>query len=219
MRSGFQRIAAGSHLPRHRHREAHITLVLSGSYDEAGDEGRFRAEPGHVLVHHAFGAHCNRMDRQGVEVMNLLLLRPPGYAVGRCEEAGRVARLAERDLGSAAEALLAWTMPQPVATASWLDRIARSLRSGSDSLSQLAEAEDISASHLSRAFKEAFGVSPKRYRADARSLSAWRAIISTDAPLAQIAADHGFADQSHMTRAVVELTGMSPARWRQHQPT
>jgi AraC-like DNA-binding protein len=39
-----------------------------------------------------------------------------------------------------------------------------------------------------------------------------RSIESTDAPLAAIAADAGFADQSHMGRAVRRATGYSPAR-------
>lgn len=218
MRSGFQRIAGGSTLPRHRHRQAHATVVLSGAYTEAGDLGRWTVEPGHVLIHHPFTAHFNRIAGSGAEVLNLILAKAPNYCAAHCEDPDLVARIARRDPNGAAEALASLTCPRAGRFEDWLDRLAQAMRSQATlSISSWAQNQGVSASRVSRAFLEAFGVSPKRYRAETRALSAWRRIVETDAPLAQIAMDLGFADQPHMTRAIVEITGASPARWRPRQ--
>jgi hypothetical protein len=41
----------------------------------------------------------------------------------------------------------------------------------------------------------------------------WRVIRTTDAPLADIAAQCGFADQARMTRNVTSLTSRCPSAW------
>lgn len=65
---------------------------------------------------------------------------------------------------------------------------------------------------LTRHFRKAFGTSPDRYRT-ARRLDLARAAIERGVPLAQSAADAGFADQSHMTRQFKQAYGLTPARW------
>jgi AraC-like DNA-binding protein len=59
-----------------------------------------------------------------------------------------------------------------------------------------------------------FGVSPEAFRARIRARHALKSIQNTEAPLASIAAELGFADQSHMTRSVKQLTGIGPQAWR-----
>jgi AraC-like DNA-binding protein len=66
---------------------------------------------------------------------------------------------------------------------------------------------------ITRHFRWAFGTSPDRYRT-LRRLALARAAIETGQPLAQAAADAGFADQSHMTRQFKRTYGLTPARWR-----
>ena len=65
---------------------------------------------------------------------------------------------------------------------------------------------------LARHFRRAFGTSPDRYRTR-RRLDLARAAIESGIPLAQAAADAGFADQSHMTRQFKQAYGLTPARW------
>ena len=65
---------------------------------------------------------------------------------------------------------------------------------------------------LARHFRRAFGTSPDRYRTR-RRLDLARAAIENGIPLAQAAADAGFADQSHMTRQFKQAYGLTPARW------
>jgi AraC-like DNA-binding protein len=65
---------------------------------------------------------------------------------------------------------------------------------------------------LSRHFRRAFGTSPDRYRT-MRRLELARTAIENGRPLAQAAAQAGFADQSHMTRQFKRTYGLTPGRW------
>lgn len=65
---------------------------------------------------------------------------------------------------------------------------------------------------IARQFRRAFGTSPDRYRT-LRRLDLARAAIEAGRPLARVAADAGFADQSHMTRQFRAAFGMTPGRW------
>ena len=65
---------------------------------------------------------------------------------------------------------------------------------------------------LARHFRRAYGTSPDRYRT-LRRLALARTAIEAGRPLAQAAAEAGFADQSHMTRQFKQSYGLTPARW------
>jgi AraC-like DNA-binding protein len=67
---------------------------------------------------------------------------------------------------------------------------------------------------LSRGFVAAFGVTPARYRLEARTRHAVAALRATGSSIAAIALDHGFADQAHFSRAVRALTGCTPRALR-----
>lgn len=65
---------------------------------------------------------------------------------------------------------------------------------------------------LARHFRRAFGTSPDRYRT-MRRLALARKAIEGGLPLAAVAADSGFADQSHLTRQFKRTYGLTPSRW------
>jgi AraC-like DNA-binding protein len=65
---------------------------------------------------------------------------------------------------------------------------------------------------LARQFRRAFGTSPDRYRT-MRRLGRARRLIEHGTPLAEAAAEAGFADQSHLTRQFTRTFGLTPARW------
>src|SRR5215210_4830288 len=93
---GRERCSAGD-LRRHRHRSGYVTLVLSGTYVEAGDSGRFRAGAGNILVHRAFDAHLDLFGRGSAHVLNLPL--PAGASFppfARADDPDGVALAAER---------------------------------------------------------------------------------------------------------------------------
>jgi len=65
---------------------------------------------------------------------------------------------------------------------------------------------------LARQFRAAFGTSPSNFRT-MRQLDRARRMIGRGLPLAEAAADAGFADQSHMTRLFKRTYGLTPAKW------
>ena len=67
---------------------------------------------------------------------------------------------------------------------------------------------------IARQFRAQFGTSPHRYLL-IRRLGNARERISLGEPLADIAADTGFADQAHLTRHFKKAYGMTPGRWAQ----
>jgi AraC-like DNA-binding protein len=204
-------------ISRHVHKRAYAALVLSGCYEEAGDSGRHRAQPGNVLLHEAFEAHLDRISTLGAVVLNVPL--PAQYAfrsgIGRVEDPDAIVRLVENsDLQTAALLLLSTEILEPEFR-DWPDELAASLaQNASINLSGWSEAKGISAWDLSRGFAKVFGISPCAFRARARTRQAWRAIRAAGMPLSAIAAHFGFADQAHMTRDVKTVTGRCPSAWR-----
>ena len=83
------------------------------------------------------------------------------------------------------------------------------------SLEGLAAVACLSPFHFSRSFKAATGEGPRRYVLRRRVERAKAMLRQTSGrPLAAIAAELGFADQSHLTNAFRRETGTTPARFR-----
>jgi AraC-like DNA-binding protein len=204
-------------LGRHVHVKAYASLVLSSGYEEAGDHGRFTVEAGDVIFHGQFEAHLDRFPETGAAVLNLPL--PVGYSctpgVARLADPDTVARVAERNWRDAVELVCSLATTSTLQPADWPDELAAALtRNPSLKLSRWAGANGIAPWAVSRGFGLVFGVSPETFRARARAHHALKRIRDTHAPLASIAVELGFADQSHMTRSVKQLTGITPQAWR-----
>src|SRR5215471_13182215 len=78
-------------------------------------------------------------------------------------------------------------------------------------LTDLARVACLSPYHFSRSFKEAVGVGPQRYVMRRRLERAKTLVRRSSRPLAVIAQDVGFADQSHLTMIFRREIGMTPA--------
>ena len=211
---GRERLDARRSIPRHRHRYGYIAVVLSGGYQEAGLDGRRNLSVGNVVVHHPFDAHLDHVGIAGAEVLNLPLPErsalPTGFVI---DDLDAVARLAESDPAGAA------TLLRPAgevrAATDWADRLAAALIQNPDlRLAEWASEAGLAPETLSHGFRAAYGVTPARFRIEARVRRAMTMIELGHAGLATIAADSGFADQSHLTRALVDLTGQTPGNWR-----
>lgn len=213
--AAFQTCTAGDRMDRHRHAEAYAALVLAGGYVEAGDRGRFHARPGQVLIHGPWESHMDAFSGAGARVLNLPLTGRVGFGAGVAADPDAVARAAERNLAEA-EALLRETMrPLDAALDDWPDLLAAALRRDPHTALEVwAEAAGLAPATVSRGFRQAFGTSPRRYRAEQRALKAAEALATRADSLAALAADLGFVDQAHMTRAVSALTGFAPGRLR-----
>jgi AraC family transcriptional regulator len=98
----------------------------------------------------------------------------------------------------------------------WLATVVEILRErtpAAPSLTELAGAAGVHPVHLSRAFRQRFGVTVCEYSRNLRL--EWAATqLAGEAPLAQIAVEAGFADQSHFTRMFRRQFGVTPGRYR-----
>ena len=79
---------------------------------------------------------------------------------------------------------------------------------------ELEDVADLDRYTIARQFRRQFGTSPHRYLL-MRRLGSARERISLGEPLADIAADTGFADQAHFSRHFKKAYGMTPGRWAQ----
>ena len=82
------------------------------------------------------------------------------------------------------------------------------------SLTVLADISCLSPYHFSRSFKQAIGMGPQRYVKERRIERAKTLMRRTHQPLASIALEAGFTDQSHLTSVFRRATGMTPGRFR-----
>jgi AraC-like DNA-binding protein len=80
------------------------------------------------------------------------------------------------------------------------------------SSAELERASGLDRYALSRHFRALYATSPHRYLL-MRRLQRARALIGAGAPLADVAAATGFADQSHLHRHFKKAFGMPPGRW------
>jgi len=107
------------------------------------------------------------------------------------------------------------------ALAPWRQRRAEDvLRSGiarSVSLEEVARKCNMSVSQFGRAFKKATGLTPHRWLVQRRLEQAMDLLLGSNLPLAEIALDCGFSEQSHFTRTFTRLVGTSPGEWRRRR--
>ena len=81
-------------------------------------------------------------------------------------------------------------------------------------LEDLAASVALSPFHFHREFKRSTGMTPHRYIMHVRMEHAKRLLSSSDMPLAEVAAQVGFADQSHFSANFRKATSMTPLRYR-----
>lgn len=203
-------------MPRHRHARGYAALILAGGYVEAGDHGRIRVQPGHVVIHPAYEAHQDHFGRGGATVLNLPL--NASYQMhygftGFVSDPDCIARRSERDICSAAALLEQMFQPLDLRLDDWPDQLATELTSRVDlDLGEWAADMKLTPQSVSRGFRQAYGVSPKRYRLEQRTLRALGQLRTWNGSLATLAAESGFADQAHLTRSLVALTGLTPTQ-------
>jgi AraC family transcriptional regulator len=81
-------------------------------------------------------------------------------------------------------------------------------------INELAQLVGLSSFHFSRTFKESFGDSPHGFVMRRRVEWAQGLMLTTKAPLGQIAVDCGLADQAHFNKLFRRFVGESPGAWR-----
>lgn len=201
-------------LHRHRHDCGFVAVILSGSYLEAGDRGRMRVAPGEVIVHGAFESHFNDVAPTGAEVLVLPWRHDITSPLARISDPDELARVAERDVDDAAALIANQLIWRQIEAIDWPDQLAQDIRRDPHlNLEDWALRTGLRQETISRGFRRAYGTTAAAFRARIRVLKAL-AGIEANQPLAQVAADCGFADQAHLTRNFRQLTGHTPGVWR-----
>jgi AraC family transcriptional regulator len=80
-------------------------------------------------------------------------------------------------------------------------------------VARLAAELELSIGFLVRAFRQSLGVTPHRYVME-RRLARARQLLDARRPIADTAAECGFADQAHLTRYMKRSIGVTPAFYR-----
>lgn len=210
--------------PLHRHAEARLIVFVEGTYTERAFEQAANFTPGDFVIRPGYFAHDGIADAGTCYVrLGLTPEAANGHfsVYGWCARRGRVSLAALRELTfdpAAGDAILAGSTtfaletPAPKAP---MEMIAAALCSeDSDQLAALADAHRLRPWELTRAFKSTFGLSPNRYRQQARVQRALKLMAETETPLPQIAVEAGFADHSHLCRALRRATGRTPSQVR-----
>jgi AraC family transcriptional regulator len=233
---------AGSHLPRHAHERAYFCLNHGGMYGEAYGRRRRVCHPGMVVFHPPGETH-SEIHHTAVASLNVELgaswlqrLADAGRTLDSPAEREDVdttqaaslllAELGRRDPDSTLTIeSLTWEIlfalgGEPAATRMaprWL-RSARDLLDGHFdepvSLRGLAHQAGVHPVHFAAAFRRFHGCSVGEYLRRRRLQYARRRLADPEVPLALVAAEAGFADQSHLTRTFKRFTGMTPGRYR-----
>jgi AraC-like DNA-binding protein len=179
---------------------------------------QFDAELFDHLAHDA-GAPRAAFDRDRLPPLRALapLTARAGTAAGRrdsfeeiaLEVAGDVIRVASHARRDAARA-------EPGNTAR-IARVLRRLESRAEepqTLAELARSAGLSRYHFLRTFKLVTGVTPHQWLLRARLRDAARRLVTSRAPVTEIALDVGFEDLSNFIRSFRAEFGLSPSRYR-----
>lgn len=81
---------------------------------------------------------------------------------------------------------------------------------------ELAQVAGLSVRAFERRFKQSFHLTPQAYIRKLRVRMACRALVFTDKPLATVAVECGFADQSHFNHQFRLQLGRTPGDYRAH---
>lgn len=231
----------GDRLPVHDHAVPHVCYVLAGRYSERFCRSWIDREPYDVLFYPAHVAHSERHHGPGrhllVQIDAPMLLRweeagtlPSSPVRFRSHTSAVIVGKIRREIRSGdgfsslvVEGLLLELIAeigrvgQPAGPARWHKRVLELLHddlASIPSLEGLAEVAGIHPTHLARSFRRAEGCSIGEYARRLRLARATLLIESTDRPLAEIALECGFCDQSHLTRVMKRYAGRTPGECR-----
>jgi AraC family transcriptional regulator len=238
------RHAGGSSLPWHRHAGPTICFIYAGSVAEEFADATLECLPGTVKITPAEEAHRNHFGRDDTHGLLVEAdpesVERLGNAARVLEERasfhdGHLALLGWRLLAE----LRGVDAATPLAIEGLLLEVLAGAARGRDlrvcrtaprwvteardllhdpgqagTLGELAMVVGVHPVTLARGFRRAYGCSVGAYLRGLRIARAARRLADSDGPLAEIALEAGFADQSHFSNAFRRETGASPSAFR-----
>jgi len=221
-------------VPPHVHPEEHIYVLTRGTYCAAVDGAApVSCRPGAIVFRPARQAHWDQISPEGCTSVRLELppiCRPwlptgPGYCFSeslaeRCAVLAQQQQTSRRERARAYVELftLLWDMRVRLlecGSRAWVVRLLDLLAHGERAVEfstpeRVAARVGVGRSTLQEwAFRHG-GVAIGRLLRQARVLSAAQRVVGSSTPLASIAVDLGYADQSHLTREFRSWLGTTP---------
>lgn len=223
----------------HVHEEAYACLVVEGGYRDWHPHPR-RVAPGTTQFWQAGSRHAVRTGADPVRIVHVADPEGGGSLESHPLRTGILWQLSaelsstdaartDGDSRLALECLVAElaepyprepspdSRPAGGGTRSWLDRIRGRLREefrDPVSLEELAALAERHPSHVTRAFRQEWGVTPGEYLRRVRVAEAIRLLRETEMPLSSVAFAAGFADQSHLGRWIRRYVLATPGEVR-----
>jgi AraC family transcriptional regulator len=210
--------------PPHAHERHCVTVLLHGDMAK----GDSVLSHGAIALTPAATEHVDRFGATGGRVVVVEHDLPLRSTAARLPWLGHrlAAELSATDaaaplaLHAAALELLACVARAPARSGVWLDEVTDELHDRlfeRITIQELAHTAGVHRTHLARAFKARHGVSIGEYVRRERVRHAAQQLRTTHTPIAVIALQAGFADQSHFTRVFVRHFGESPGRYRRER--
>jgi AraC family transcriptional regulator len=228
-------------VPRHEHELAYVTVVLQGDYLE-GDRGKLEdlcaftatfnpAGVQHETVIGPSGASFFTIELRDQRLKDLGVRLPaqaksdrgsgamllPGlrmYLAHKTQTSDAV--LLESDVLELLAAIAGFSCGEKTAPR-WLGRVKERMHeefSDKIKMCDLAAEAGVHPVHLARAFRRSERLTPGEYLQRLRVRAACRKLHDAEYPLAAIAMECGFADQSHLTRIFRKFTKTTPEQFR-----
>lgn len=232
LQASLVRYAGGAVLDRHAHPSGSVSIVLAGSIEEEVGHKAELGRIGSMVAKPAGVEHRNRVGRDGAILLAITgkhadEIAAPGWRWNESRGAAGAGLRLARSLKAGARVdseqlidLLAFAAGPFLASnpprANWLSDVRSRLdrESRPPSVRQLAEEADVHPVYLTRAFRKHFGCSVREYRRNVRVQRAARLLAGSNLPIASIAADLDFFDQSHLCRDFMAEMRISPSDYR-----
>jgi AraC family transcriptional regulator len=221
--------------PSHVHEVSYLALVLRGAYREMyRSSGAVDFTAGELAFHPADQDHRTEFSRNGASIFRIeldaaqrhLLVRPQSF---RDPQLTHLARRVYDEFrnpdcysylvaeGLTLELTALCARATEAAAPRWLRRVTEMLQNAEPSkvtLSTLSAATGIHRSRLARSFRTHYRCSFGEYVRRLRITQASERLRDTDDPIAQIALELGFCEQSHFSNVFRRYTGSSPRAYR-----
>jgi len=235
----------GMIVPRHDHANAYVCIVMEGCLEVRARKS-FECPAGSVIAYPGGHSHANRFSehrgrcinvhfgstwtderlmrewlrdcrrvRLGANARSLLHLEQEM----RAHDSAAPLAAAAAAIELLAQVMRADAIPSPPR---WLARVIDIVEADlvhPPTLGQLAMQIGAHPAHVARAFRRAYGETIGAYVRRRRVEHADRALMTSDLPLAHIAAAAGFADQAHFTRVYRRYFGVPPGARRRQRNT
>jgi AraC family transcriptional regulator len=236
------RHAVAKSVAEHQHDAPYFALLLEGAYEEHGAGFELRYEPYTLVFHSAGTLHEDRMleacrffavdllPKWETVIAELGGARAHVFELDGGDPIWLVLRLhreflARTDAAESTVEALVYELCAHVAKRSaddvhepaWLAKADAAVREQfyqTLDLRALAVDVGVHPTHLCRTFRRFRGHTISDALLGARVQYVARRLTGSNAPIAEIAAEAGFTDQSHMTRTFKRVTGYSPAWFR-----